>query len=521
MAKHRLMREYPHAQTCSTIAGAVASLMMTLDMTIVLVALPDIARSLTLSLSGSQWVVNAYSLAFATLLLGVGSLSDLIGRRMIFILGQVLFVLASIGCVTADGETWLVVARAVQGAGGAMVFGSSIPLVSDAFGPGEEKKRTSAIAVLMAAGAAAAALGPLFGGAIIQWLDWEYIFAINIPIGVAIIALTLWGVPPYRRTSTQESTPPIDWGTLVLASLFLFLLNYGILTGPEEGWTATKVIVSFVVSVVALVVLIWVQLRKGERAMIDVRMFGIPSFSAVTIVAFAARLFSFGMMPYIVLWLSGAANLSALQVGYVSTAIAGPMILCAPVAIGLAKRISVGVIQALGMAVVALGLLLGLLVDGQSGWSAILPMYIVVGMGTGLMLPHLMDVAVAVVPAHKTGTATGIANTAFPLGTSFGVAIYGAIVTAAVSRGLGDLHAPQKVIDLASAGQFQILREKAGPLAQPALDSYINGLHHVLILAAVLAILGAILAATMIRDRDRLENKSATRRDDREAMTSA
>ena len=200
------------------------------------------------------------------------------------------------------------------------------------------------------------------------------------------------------------------------------------------------------------------------------------------------------------------------------------------------------------MIIIAAGLLLGLKLNSNSGWLDIIPMYIVVGIGTGLMLPHLMDVAVSVVAPRKTGTATGIANTAFPLGTSFGVAIYGAIITAATSSGLKavsfptaavtnaqvvsqlppealaaqlpagaelspdkmtiTMDAPQKIVDLASSGQFPLIRQHAPMFADKALESYINGLHNVLIIAAVLAVVGALVALIFIRDKDRYEIRS-------------
>ena len=341
------------------------------------------------------------------------------------------------------------------------------------------------------------------------------------------------------------------------------------LTGPDDGWTDGKVLIACGVSLAGVVMLVWMQLAKGDKAMIDIRMFAIPSFSAVTIVAFAGRLFSFGMMPYIVLWLSGAVGLSSLEVGYVTTALAIPIIVFSAVAIPLGKKIRVSAIQALGMIVIAAGLLLGLKMQAHSGWQDIVPMYVVVGIGTGLMLPHLMDVAVSVVAPRKTGTATGIANTAFPLGTSFGVAIYGAIITHATSLGLKGvsfptasiaaahpavpvppgapappsplpgaavppgvaslppgvhpntplppgavlspdkktitMDAPQKIVDLASSGQFEIIRKHAPMFVDKALESYINGLHNLLVLAAILAAAGALVALVFIRDKDRYE----------------
>lgn len=320
-------------------------MMMTLDITIVLVALPAISEDLKLTLSGGQWVINAYSLAFASLMLSVGSISDLIGRRTIFLIGHVLFLAASVGCLLADSQTLLVASRAVQGAGGALVFGTSVPLLSDAFSPAEKKERTRAIAILMGLSAAASAIGPLIGGALVENGAWEWIFAINIPIGLFVIVTTMLFIPDLHkqaRLAGKRDMPPVDIPTTILAAGMLFALNYAIISGPERGWTHWVVVVSFAVSLQLGVIMAWIQTVKGDSAMIDIRLFKIPSFSTVSFSAFAARLFSFGMMPFLVLWLAGQAGLSALQIGYVSMALALPIVLFSGVGLVMGKFMRLG-----------------------------------------------------------------------------------------------------------------------------------------------------------------------------------
>ncbi|WP_246846894.1 MFS transporter [Corynebacterium sp. sy039] len=494
----------------STTVATISSVMMTLDITIVLVALPAIAQDLQLSLSGGQWVINAYSLAFASLLLSAGSISDIIGRRTIFLVGHLLFLAASIACILSSSEAMLIAARAVQGAGGALVFGTSIPLLSDSFRAHESRERTRAIAILMGASAAASALGPLVGGFLVEYGAWEWIFIINIPIGIFTIIATLIFVPDLHRAGLLEDDnaqelPPLDIGTVFIAAAMLFSLNYGIISGAERGWTDGFVLLSFSAAILLFVLMTGIQLSKGNRAMIDMRLFAIPSFSAVTFAAFAARMFSFGMMPFLVLWLSGHVGLSALEIGYVSTAMAGPIVIFAAVGLKLGNYIRLGFVQAIGMIIVAIGLGLGLLIQPDSSWQALIPAYVVIGMGTGVMLPHLMDLAVSVVPRGRTGTASGIANTALPLGTSFGVAVYGAYLSDSIRNALGEVpHIPAEIsaalATAAEAGQFTVIERFSAELAHTALEAFVDGLHGIFIIAAVLAIVGAIACAIFIRD---------------------
>lgn len=493
----------------STAVATISAIMMTLDMTVVLVALPTIAEDLGLTLTGGQWIINAYSLAFASLILSVGSLSDIIGRRTLFLIGHVLFVGASVGCMMADTEGFLVGMRAVQGCGGALVFGTCVPLLGDAFVPGEEKERTRAIGALMGLAGGATAVGPLVGGFLVEKGQWQWIFGINVPIGIVCMLATLIFIPDIHKAERQRGVrdmPPVDVPTIIIAAGMLFSLNYAIIQGSDRGWTDTLIILAFALALQLLVILLWIQTAKGQRAMIDIRLFRIPSFSTVTFAAFAARLFSFGMMPYLVLWLSGQVGLSALQIGYVSMALAGPIVVFSGVGLAMGRFLHVKWVQAIGMFVVAVGLLLGLMVEANSGWQDLIPSYLVIGAGTGIMMPHLMDLAVSVVPRERTGTATGIANTSMPLGTSFGVALYGAYLSHHVAERLDGVP-DDRLIDAAEAGLFNVL-DQYGPmlqmpeLGQTAREAFAESLHGIFIMAAIFAVVGALACALFIRQKD-------------------
>jgi MFS family permease len=521
----------------SLTVAALSTVMMTIDITIVLVALPAITADLGLSLSGAQWVINAYSLTFASLMLAAASLSDIIGRRRIFLIGHVLFLAASIGCIVTGSEAGIIIFRALQGAGGALVFGTCTPLLADAFDTSDpddpsyaetSAKRTRAVAAMMGIGGAASAFGPLVGGALVETGTWEWIFAINIPIGIFVMVVTLLFIPDLhgeqKEQEAQEALPSQGSGTgavpgagarisviaMILTIVSLVLVNYGIIDGQEQGWTSEIIIASLAAGVLLFGALILFELSKRDAAMIDFRLFRIPAFSTVTFNAFASRMFSFGMMPFIILWLAGQLDLSALEIGYVSSALAVPMVIFSAVGMVLVRWIPVGIVQAVGMVIVAGALVLGLVMDTDSGWGDLMPMYLVLGTGTGLMLPHVMSLAVAVVPTERTGMATGLANTALPLGTAFGVAVYGAYLSDQVNSGIDDMTLPpgmppetvDSVREAAEGGLFKEIAAVSPELAHETLGFFIDGLHGIYIIAAVLAVVGALASVIFIRGKD-------------------
>src|SRR5436190_13501349 len=269
------------------IAVCVATFMLLLDITIVNVALPSIQRELGASLSSLQWVVDAYALMLASFLLVFGSLGDRLGRRRIFTAGFVIFTLASLCCGLSNDPTVLNLFRGLQGVGGAAMFATALALIAQEF---EGRERGRAIGIWGATIGGSVAIGPLIGGALTDAFGWEWIFFVNVPIGIAAILLTETRVVNIKATDPQ----PIDWAGTVTFSLALFGLIFGLIRGNPEGWTSAQVLVSLIGAIVLLAAFVVVELRSSS-AMLDLKLFKVPAFGGVSIVAFALSAGMFAM----------------------------------------------------------------------------------------------------------------------------------------------------------------------------------------------------------------------------------
>ncbi len=263
------------------IAVSVAIFMLLLDITVVNVALPDIQRSLHSSFSDLQWVVNAYALTLAAFLLTSGSVADLIGRRRVFVVGLVVFTASSAVCGLSTTPLMLNLARAVQGTGGAMMFATALALLAQAF---HGKERGTAFGVFGAVTGGAVAIGPVLGGVITSGIGWEWIFFVNVPIGVIAVFIALTRVADSR----DPSATGVDWAGLVTFSGSLFLLVYALVQGNEKGWGSPE-IVSFLIGAVVLMVLFLIVELRQSQPMLDLSLFRRPAFSGASIVAFACR----------------------------------------------------------------------------------------------------------------------------------------------------------------------------------------------------------------------------------------
>src|SRR2546421_3989682 len=267
-----------HRKWWTLIAVCVATFMLLLDITIVNVALPDIERQLHASFSELQWVVDAYALMLAALLLTAGALADLFGRRIVFATGLALFTLASLACGLAPTAVTLDLARGFQGIGGAVMFATSLALLAQEF---EGRERGTAFGIWGATIGGAVAIGPLVGGALTEGLGWEWIFFVNIPIGIGAVALTLLRVPESRDPDARG----VDWAGVATFSSALFLLVYALIRGNDEGW-GSPLIVGMLVGAIALLVVFFVVEVRQERPMLDLTLFRRPTFAGVSIAAF-------------------------------------------------------------------------------------------------------------------------------------------------------------------------------------------------------------------------------------------
>src|SRR4030088_1431273 len=247
------------------IAVSVAIFMLLLDITVVNVALPDIQSSLHSSFQDLQWVVNAYSLTLAAFLLTAGAVADLIGRRRVFVAGLVVFTIASAACGLSGSSLVLNLARAVQGVGGAMMFATSLALIAQAF---HGKERGVAFGVFGGVIGAAVAVGPVVGGVITSGIGWEWIFFVNVPIGVGAVFLTLSQVSESRDPDARG----VDWLGLVTFSGSLFLLVLALIQGNEKGWGSTQIVSYLIGSAVLLALFVLVE-RRQPRPMLDLTLF--------------------------------------------------------------------------------------------------------------------------------------------------------------------------------------------------------------------------------------------------------
>ena len=407
------------------LAVCLAIFMLLLDITIVNVALPEIRRDLGSSFTDLQWVVDAYALALAALLLATGSLGDLLGRRRIFVLGILLFMLASLLCGLASTPTMLNLARGLQGVGGAMMFATSLALIAQEFPPDE---RGTAFGLWGATTGFAVAVGPLAGGLLTEGIGWEWIFFVNIPIGLVTAAMTLARVPEGERDPSAK----IDWPGVVTFSGALFCLVLALIEGNEQGWTSALVLGLLTASVVLLAAFVVIE-RRSAQPMLDLSLFAKPAFTGAQIVAFSLHASMFSMFLYLTLYLQNILGYSALEAGLRFLPVSLLAFLVAPVAGKLVERLPVRGFLGVGLITVGVGLLLMGGIQPSDDWTTLLAGFIVGGIGIGLVNPPLATAAIGVVEPRKSGAASGINSTFRQVGTATGIAGLGAIFQARVS----------------------------------------------------------------------------------------
>jgi EmrB/QacA subfamily drug resistance transporter len=446
--------------------------MLLLDITIVNVALPDIQKNLGSTFEDLQWVVDAYALALAALLLASGSLADLLGRRRIFVVGLILFAAASLLCGLSGSPTMLNLARGFQGIGGAMMFATSLALIAQEFEPHE---RGTAFGIWGATTGFAVAVGPLVGGALTDGLGWEWIFLVNVPIGLITAALTMMRVPGSERDPSAR----IDWAGLVTFSAALFCLVFALIRGNDDGWGSAKIVALLIAAAALLAIFVAIELRS-EQPMLDLELFRIPTFTGAQIVAFSIHASMFSMFLYIVLYMQNVLGYSPLETGVRFLPISLLSFLAAPIAGKLAERFPVRAFLGSGLALVGIALVLMSGIDPGDDWTTLLAGFIVGGVGIGFVNPPLATAAIGVVDPRKSGAASGINSTFRQVGTAVGIAGLGAILQSRLAHDLG-------ARDFASAA---------------GREAYIDAFNELLIVGAVVAFAGAALALVLIRRRD-------------------
>jgi len=491
------------------IAVSTATFMLLLDITVVNVALPSIRKDLGASFTDLQWVVDAYALTLAALVLTAGSLADRLGRRRLFIVGLGIFSLASLLCALSPDATFLNLARAVQGVGGAVMFAVSLALIAQEFRAGRE--RGMAMGLYGATIGVAVAIGPLVGGALTVSLGWESIFYLNLPIGLAAMAITSLRV----RESRDPNATRVDWLGVVSFSAALFMLVLALVRGNDEGWGSTPIVALFAAAAVLLVAFLAIESRVREP-MLPLPLFRRPAFIGVQLAAFAVSSSLFALFLYLTLYLQNYLGLSPLQAGIRYLPITVVSFVAAPIAGALLGRVQARVLLTVALGSVGVGLLLMGGIDAGSDWTTLLGGFLVAGAGVGLINPVIADVAVSVVPKEQSGMAAGINDTFRQVGVAVGTAVWGAIFVGQGASKLTELVSgtaaadgdrPRQLIEAASSGNLDQALHGVPPgarqaVAHAAREGFLSGLNEVLLIGGVVAFAGAVLALWLVRESD-------------------
>ena len=484
----------------------VATFMLLLDITIVNVALPKIAADLHSSFSDIQWVIDAYALTLAALLLTTGALADLLGRKLVFAIGLGLFSVTSLLCGLAPSSTFLILARGGQGIGGAIMFSTSLALLAQEF---HGRERGTAFGAWGATIAASAAVGPLLGGALTQAFGWSSIFFINVPVGLAAVALTLAKV---KESRNPEGTR-LDWLGTVTFTASLFLLVFAVIRTSEKGWGNTEVLVLLAVSAVLLALFIVSQFVQ-TNAMFDVSLFRKPTFTGASVAAFTLSAGMFAMFLYLTLYLQTILGFSPLQTGLRFLPFTVISFFVAAAAGKMTTRVPARLQLFGGLLLTGVGLLLMRGLTGTSGWTALLPGFIVAGAGVGMVNPSLASTAIGVVPPQRSGMASGINSTFRQVGVATGIAVLGSIfqsqLSSALAPKLGGTPVAGHVAQVAHAvagGAASVVLRSVPPALRPRATEAVHGafagaLDDILLVGALIAIVGAVLALALVRGSD-------------------
>jgi EmrB/QacA subfamily drug resistance transporter len=490
-----------------TLAAVSAGVfMLLLDVTIVNVALPDIERSLNASLSDLQWVINAYALSLAALLLTAGSLADRLGRRRVFAIGVAVFTSGSLLCGLATDPLFLTLARAFQGVGGAIMFATSLALLSNAF---HGKERGVAFGVFGAITGIAVAVGPVLGGVITSGLSWRWIFLVNIPIGIATIAAIVLRVEESRDPRAQRP----DWLGFLTFSAALVGLVYGLIESNTHGWGSTTVVGSLVAAAVLLAAFVVVELAQSAP-MFDFSLLRKPTFVGGLAAAFAISAGLFALLTYLVLYLQNVLGYSAVETGVRLLALTGAIFVTAGIAGRLSARVPTRLLIGPGFALIGAGLLLMRGLTPASDWTHLLPGMILAGFGAGLVNVPLASTAVGVVEPARAGMASGINSTLRQVGVATGIAGLGSIFASQLRHSVVDSlagtpvagHAHQLAAAISSGQVKAAIASAPGPahavVAHAARVGFVDGLNTILLIGAIVAFTGSALALTLIRQRD-------------------
>jgi EmrB/QacA subfamily drug resistance transporter len=489
-----------HAGWAPLLAICLGTFMLLIDVTIVNVALPQMAVDLHTSFASLQWVVDIYALTLAALLMVIGSASDGVGRRRTYIAGLVVFTLASLVCGLAPSEDVLVAARAVQGAGAAAMFATTIALINVAY---TGRARGVAFGIWGATNGAAAAAGPIVGGLLTQGLSWRWVFFVNVPIGVATVVIGRRSL----RESLREGPVRVDWPAGVAFTVAAGSATYGLLHAQSDGWTSPVTLSLLALAVAALIGFV---VREGHTRdpMFDLALLRGGPLAGVLVAATLYTAVAFAALIYTSIWLQTILGLSPVAAGLVTLPLSALSFVVAAAGGRVLHDIPARLVLVGGLLLLGVGDLLEIGLGGGSSWARLLPGLAILGIGVGAMSPVLASAAMSSVPTERGGMAAGAVNTARQLGFALGIAILGGVFVSRIGDHLAGGPGHGRLADAAAGGGAQAALAAAPPAARTHLEASLHvavgsALGSTFAVAGIAGLAGAALVWIMMRDPSR------------------
>ncbi len=437
--------------------------MIMLDNTVVNVALPSIQRDLEADLSELEWIVTGYALTFASLMLVGGKVADAYGRRLIFVVGIVVFTAASLLCGLAGSSEMLIGARVLQGAGAALMNPATLSIIAATFPP---RERGTAIGIWAGTSALALALGPLVGGLITEHLDWSWIFFVNVPIGVLGIAASY----AFIDESRDETHERLDLPGLATSGVGLFALTYALIEANTYGWGSARIVGAFVLAAVLLLAFVVLE-RRQRSPMLPLDLFRSGTYTGANLVVLLVALAMFGVFFFVSLYMQNILGYSAVEAGAAFLPMTVLIILVAPIAGKTSDRIGSRGLMTAGMTLLAVQLVMFSQLGIDSTFWHLLPALILGGIGMALTMTPSAAAATRSVPVEKSGVGAAVLNSARQVGGTMGIAIMGAIMAAEI----GGERTP---------------------------EAFMRGFEVALLVAATIAAVGALVAYVLVRPHE-------------------
>jgi EmrB/QacA subfamily drug resistance transporter len=485
-------------------AMSFALFMAMLDNTVVNVALPRISQDLGSGISGLQWIIDAYTLVFASLILTGGTLGDIFGRKRFFLIGLSIFTIGSLVCALAPNLSVLIGGRGVQGLGAALLMPGTLSILTNTFL--DPRERAQAIGIWAGISGMALAAGPVVGGLLVDKFGWQSVFFLNVPIGVIAFVVCILAV----RESKSPEGRHLDLAGQVLAVAGLGSLTYALIEANGYGWTSPVILTLFAVAVVSLVAFALVE-RRSSSPMLQLGFFRNRTFTAGATCAAAVSFGMFGMFFFLSLFFQNVQGYTPLQAGLRSLPNTVMIIIFAPIAGRLAGRIGSRVPMTVGLALNALSLFLFTQVQVGTPYPRIWPLLTLAGFGMAFVMSPMTSAVMSTVPPQRAGMASATTSASREIGGVFGIALLGAIVTHVFTRDLNrivsQLNLPPAIkatiLEQASHGVEQTggslsAGANLGGLADALKASFVSGMHLALIVAGGVLMLGAIVAGVFV-----------------------